>query len=255
MAITGLARRDEIWQSTLGWQPGDAQWAQFQALYQGILAGNEQINLTRLTEPDDFWEKHLWDSLSGLWPWLGKGDGSDQRPDWAQSVTIAQVIDIGTGAGFPGLPAAIAYPDWTITLLDATQKKIRFLEELALEMGLTQVRAIADRAESLGHRPHHRGKYDLALLRAVGPVSPCVEYGLPLVRVGGMAVLYRGQWTPEEEATVERVAAQLGGELTAVQSWQTPLTEGMRHCVYLRKVRPSPGKFPRQPGLPAKKPL
>jgi 16S rRNA (guanine527-N7)-methyltransferase len=113
-----LPRRSDLWQSSLGWQPSDPQWALLEQLYQGILDGNRQINLTRLTQPDDFWEKHLWDSFSGLWPWLVP----DAARDWTVP-PVDRVIDIGTGAGFPGFPAAIAQPQWQVTLLDSTQKK------------------------------------------------------------------------------------------------------------------------------------
>lgn len=246
--LVTLRCRESLWRDTLGWHPTPAQWSQYQALYAAIVTGNQQLNLTRLTTPGDFWEKHLWDSLCGLWPWL-----TATPPAWAEPVS--QVIDIGTGAGFPGLPAAIALPPWQVTLLDSTQKKVRFLQELAPALGLTTVRAIADRAETLAHQPMHREQYDLALLRAVGPATPCAEYGLPLVRVGGLVVLYRGQWTPEEEVALEQAATLLGGGIVAIQPWQTPLTQGDRHCVYLRKLRPTPDGFPRLPGIPAKSPL
>jgi 16S rRNA (guanine527-N7)-methyltransferase len=245
-----LKRRSELWQSTLGWQPNDAQWSYLVRLYRGILDGNRQINLTRLTAPDDFWEKHLWDSLSGLWPWLVPAAVAD----WGLP-EVARVIDIGTGAGFPGLPVAIAQPQWQVTLLDATQKKVRFLAELGEELGLTTVSAIAERAEFLGHQPVHREQYDLALLRAVGPATTCAEYGLPLVKVGGVAVLYRGQWSEAEAAAIAQVAPALGGQLLQIQPWQTPLTQGQRHCVYLKKVSPTPDTFPRPVGIPAKQPL
>jgi 16S rRNA (guanine(527)-N(7))-methyltransferase RsmG len=169
-----LPRRSDLWQSSLGWQPSDPQWALLEQLYQGILDGNRQINLTRLTQPDDFWEKHLWDSFSGLWPWLVP----DAARDWTVP-PVDRVIDIGTGAGFPGFPAAIAQPQWQVTLLDSTQKKVRFLAELATELGLEQVQAIADRAEFLGHQPAHREQYDLALLRAVGGPPPVLNMACP----------------------------------------------------------------------------
>jgi 16S rRNA (guanine527-N7)-methyltransferase len=245
-----LPRRSDLWQSSLGWQPSDPQWALLEQLYQGILDGNRQINLTRLTQPDDFWEKHLWDSFSGLWPWLVP----DAARDWTVP-PVDRVIDIGTGAGFPGFPAAIAQPQWQVTLLDSTQKKVRFLAELATELGLEQVQAIADRAEFLGHQPAHREQYDLALLRAVGGATTCAEYGLPLVKVGGVAVLYRGQWTADEAKALRRAAGQLGASILAIQAWGTPLTQGQRHCIYLRKDQPTPDAFPRAVGIPAKQPL
>jgi 16S rRNA (guanine527-N7)-methyltransferase len=250
-AMSLLPDLTAAWQSTLQWSPSPAQQTRFQQILEGILAGNQQMNLTRITEPTEFWEKHLWDSLSGLAPWLTPAP----RPEWVPPLETAKVIDIGTGAGFPGLPVAIAFPSWQVTLLDATQKKVRFLAELSQSLGLETVRAIADRAEFLAHQPSHREQYDLALLRAVGPAATCAEYALPLVKIGGLAVLYRGQWTAEDTQQLTLAADQLGGQIVAVHPWQTPLTQGIRHCVYLAKHTPTAEEFPRPAGIPSKKPL
>ncbi len=240
------------WQSSLGWQPTEPQIQQFQALYELIWQANQSLNLTRIIEPADFLEKHLWDSLTGLAPWLLP---PDDQPEWVTQYPIKAVLDIGTGAGLPGFPAAIVQPDWQVTLLDSTQKKVRFLAAAAESLALGNVRAIADRAEYFGHQLSHREQYDLALLRAVGPPSTCAEYALPLVRIGGIAVLYRGQWSDADTETLAPKLNQLGGQILTVQPWQTPLTGGIRHCVYLRKVRTTPDDFPRTVGLPAKQPL
>jgi 16S rRNA (guanine527-N7)-methyltransferase len=239
------------WRSSLGWEPTESQCQQFQSLYGLIWQANQQLNLTRIIEPPDFLEKHLWDSLTGLMPWLV----ADAQPDWVTQQPIRKVLDIGSGAGLPGFPAAIVQPDWQVTLLDSTQKKVRFLASTAEALGLSNVRAIADRAEYFGHQLSHREQYDLALLRAVGAPSTCAEYALPLVQKGGIVVLYRGQWSATETETLAPKIKPLGGEIVAVQPWQTPLTGGIRHCVYLRKVRRTPDDFPRAVGLPAKQPL
>ncbi|MEO1094566.1 MAG: 16S rRNA (guanine(527)-N(7))-methyltransferase RsmG [Cyanobacteria bacterium J06638_28] len=244
-----------LWQQSLQWSPSATQQEYFQVLYTLILKGNEQMNLTRITQPDEFWEKHLWDSLSGLWPWL---QASADQPEWLTALStqsIHQVIDIGTGAGFPALPAAVVCPTWQVTLLDSVKKKIRFLTESFGELGLSNVRAIADRVEFLAHQPSHREQYDLALIRAVGSAPTCAEYTLPLLKVGGIAVLYRGQWTAEEAKQLAQATQQLGGEVLGVQPWQTPLTQGIRHCIYLRKSIPVSDDFPRPAGIPAKQPL
>jgi len=250
--MPALPAFSEPWQSTLHWQPTPAQKALFQQLYDGILLGNQQMNLTRITEPTEFWEKHLWDALSGIAPWLS---AAEAVPDWLPPQETVRAIDIGTGAGIPGFPVAIALPHWHVTLLDSTQKKVRFLQELAQMLQLTQVTAIADRAEFLAHQLSHRELYDVALLRAVGAAATCAEYALPLLKLGGIAILYRGQWNDDEYQPLEAVAAQLGGQLVAVRSWQTPLSQGARHCVYLQKQHPTADAFPRAAGIPTKSPL
>lgn len=243
----------QCWQETLGWQPAAAQQGQFQALYAGILAGNRQLNLTRLTEPEVFWEKHLWDSLRALRPWLGDGQpliGGQRETDRPPCL-----IDIGTGGGFPGIPAAIAFPQAQVTLLDATGKKMRFLQRLVEQLGLTRVTTAIARAEAAGQQAQHRAQYDLALIRAVGPATVCAEYCLPMLRLGGQAVLYRGQWTVEEAAALGETATLLGAELSEVDAFKTPLSQGTRHCIYLRKVAGTPDLFPRPVGVPAQQPL
>jgi 16S rRNA (guanine527-N7)-methyltransferase len=248
------------WQK-LGWQPSAMQQAQFQKLYELVLDGNRQLNLTRITEPTDFWEKHLWDSLRGIAPFLPNlNQVSEALTETANSSllpsdTPLNVIDIGTGGGFPGLPAAIAQPSWKITLLDATRKKVQFLNTLISTLELQNVRTLVDRAEQTGHHPHHRAQYDLALLRAVASAPACAEYALPLLKIGGVAVLYRGQWTPEEADQLETAVAQLGGAIAFTDAFTTPITQGIRHCLYLRKVEPTPAKFPRAVGVPAQQPL
>lgn len=234
----------DLWQSTLQWSPTPTQQDLLQRLYQGVLQGNQVLNLTRITAPEEFWEKHIWDSFSGLQDYLTQPPPAPIR-----------MIDIGTGGGFPGLPAAIAFPNSTVTLLDATRKKIAFLETLAQSLGLSNVIPITERAEVLGQHPNHREQYDLAFLRAVAPANVCAEYALPLLKRGGRAILYRGQWTPEEEKDLEGAIAQLGGQLSRVDALTTPMSQSLRHCIHLDKVAPTPERFPRAVGTPRQRPL
>ncbi|MDJ0636276.1 MAG: 16S rRNA (guanine(527)-N(7))-methyltransferase RsmG [Xenococcaceae cyanobacterium MO_188.B29] len=234
----------EIWDDTLSWQPSEQQQQQFQELYQQILLGNRQLNLTRITSPLDFWEKHLWDSLTGM---IGLA-----KIDLKKSL---QVIDIGTGGGFPGLPMAIAFPQWTITLLDSTHKKIAFLDNLLNYLSIHNVKTLLGRAETIGQEDHYRESYDLALIRAVGKASVCAEYAVPLVKNGGLVVLYRGHWSQEDTAHLELVAQQLGSKLEFIKTLQTPISHSIRHCIYLRKYAPTSPKFPRLVGVPNQKPL
>ncbi|MBD1914509.1 MULTISPECIES: 16S rRNA (guanine(527)-N(7))-methyltransferase RsmG [Cyanophyceae] len=240
-----LPSYSDRWQSTLHWQPSDRQQQNFQLLYDAILTANQQVNLTRITTPEDFWEKHLWDSLQGVAPWLSEGS----------SASALKVVDVGTGGGFPGLPVALVFPHWAIALLDATRKKLAALETVCEGLGIANVSFLPQRAEQVAHQPTHREAYNLALLRAVGPVNTCAEYALPLLTLGGQAILYRGQWSAEEEAGLTAILPRLGGKMVEVRSQTTPITQGVRHNVILTKTERTPDKFPRLPGIPSKTPL
>ncbi len=259
----------DLWQQTLHWQPTAEQRSLFQALYNQIVEGNQRFNLTRITTPEDFWEKHLWDSLSGLVPWLSQvpekskgSEGSEESETMALLETDhldpIRLIDIGTGGGIPGIPAAIALGitqgNVDLTLVDSTRKKIQFLQAACQQMGL-EATCIADRAEALGQQSAHREQYDLALVRAVGSAATCAEYAIPLLTVGGQAVLFRGQWNVEDTEALAPVVELLGGEITDLQSWQTPLTQSIRHCIFIYKEKPTPSDLPRAVGVPSKKPL
>ena len=234
---------NEVWSQTLNWQPNELQEQLFQQVYQEVLAGNRIQNLTRITEPNDFWEKHLWDSLSGI---VGLAEILSHK---------LQIIDIGTGAGFPGIPLAIAFPHWQITLLDSTRKKINFVNDLIDKLQLNNATGIIARAEDLGRIPGDRASYDLALVRAVSKPAVCAEYALPFVKKGGLAVLYRGHWSEEDTESLAAAAEQLGSKIELIHPWGTPLSNGVRHCIYLRKHLPTPKKYPRAVGIPEKEPL
>ncbi|HEY9636513.1 MAG TPA: 16S rRNA (guanine(527)-N(7))-methyltransferase RsmG [Coleofasciculaceae cyanobacterium] len=217
----------EVWQQTLSWQPNHEQKQLFQRLYEEILLGNRQLNLTRITTPVEFWEKHLWDSLRGVLPQL-------------QSMTSPQrVIDIGTGAGFPGVPVAIAFPHFSVTLLDSTRKKINFLETLVAKLGIDNATPLTGRAEQVAKQPQHRQAYDIALLRAVAPVSICAEYALRLLKTDGLAILYRGHWTDDETEELKPVVEKLGGMVESIEGFTTPISNSVRHCLYLRSCLPA----------------
>jgi len=239
--IATLPEMNDLWRSTTDWFPTEEQQSQFQQFYELVLQGNQQQNLTRIIEPNDFWEKHLWDSLRGVFP----------------KVTAANLsaIDIGTGAGFPGIPMAIARSGWNVTLLDSTRKKVTFLQDSTKALRLSNVRSIVDRVEHIGQASGHRESYNLAAIRAVAAASVCAEYALPLLNVGGLAVLYRGQWTEAEAIGLEQVVKKLGGVVEECDRFETPLTHGVRHCLYLRKTASTPPEFPRAIGIPTQEPL
>jgi 16S rRNA (guanine527-N7)-methyltransferase len=249
-----LPEMADIWQQTLHWTPTVQQQVQFQQLYEFLLEGNRQFNLTRITDPQEFWEKHLWDSLRGIAPLLR--DGGDENVISAPTLLSSlSFIDIGTGAGFPGIPVAITVANSTVTLLDSTQKKMTFVEKLRAALDLTNVKILTGRSEEVGQQPQHRQTYDVALIRAVGTASVCAEYALPLLKQGGLAVIYRGNWTQEETKALENAVNQLGGVIESIEKFTTPLTDSIRHCLYLRKVATTPVQFPRPVGVPTQKPL
>ena len=254
LKLPSLSEVANIWQQTLDWTPTVQQQVQFQQLYEFILEGNRQFNLTRITDPQEFWEKHLWDSLRGIAPLLR--DGGDENVISAPTLLSSlSFIDIGTGAGFPGIPVAITVANSTVTLLDSTQKKMTFVEKLRAALDLTNVKTLTGRSEEVGQQPQHRQTYDVALIRAVGTASVCAEYALPLLKQGGLAVIYRGNWTQEETKALENAVNQLGGVIESIEKFTTPLTDSIRHCLYLRKVATTPVQFPRPVGVPTQKPL
>ena len=264
-----------LWELTLGWQPDVVQKAQLQQLYTLILEGNHRFNLTRITEPMEFWEKHLWDSLVGVKAFLRVSESQRLAVSGQQSAVGGQmetevkvdvdqapvasmpfkVIDIGTGAGFPGIPVAIAQPTWAVTLLDSTRKKITFLDQVLASIGLANATTLTERVEQVGRQKRQRQTYDLALIRAVAAATVCAEYALPLLKIGGYAVLYRGHWSAAETASLEGAVGALGGKIETIDALKTPLTQSDRHCIYLKKVAPTPNEFPRAIGVPTQNPL
>ena len=218
----------EHWQSTLNWSPNPDQIEQFEKLYELVLEGNSQQNLTRITATDDFWEKHLWDSLRGVLTYWERED--------------LQVIDIGTGAGFPGLPIAIAKPSWQVTLVDSKQKKIAFVEQTIQTLQLSNAIAQVGRAEDINKISSYKQKYDLALVRAVGKPDICASYCLPFLKKDGMGILYRGQWLPEESEQLDIFCEEQGLQVVKQDRFQTPLTAGIRHSVYLSPTAQPPSQ-------------
>ena len=237
-----LPNMDKMWQETIDWSPTAQQQSQLQSLYSEVVSANQQLNLTRITAPEEFWEKHLWDSLRGV----GK---------LINHPLELKVIDLGTGAGFPGLPLAIARTDWQMTLVDSTAKKVGFIEYIAPELGLTNTHPLVSRIEALGQERQHRHQYDLALIRAVSSANVCAEYTLPLVKVGGTAILYRGNWTDEEATSLELAVAKLGGEISKIDRFTTPISDSIRHCIWLHKTTDTHPYYPRAVGIPTLKPL
>ncbi|MGD1701834.1 16S rRNA (guanine(527)-N(7))-methyltransferase RsmG [Dapis sp. BLCC M229] len=241
-----LPEMNSVWQKTLNWQPTAEQKQQFQKLYELIIVGNKKLNLTRITTPEDFWEKHIWDSLRGIKLIL------ENQINWQEE---KKVIDIGTGGGFPGLPVAITVPKYAVTLLDSTRKKINFIQTILSDLNITNALTITNRVEQIGRVFQYREIYDIALLRAVAPTVVCAEYALPLLKIGGIAILYRGNFTTDEQVNLLEVVKVLGGKIETIEEFKTPLSHSIRNCIYLRKVGKTPINYPRSVGVPSQKPL
>ncbi|KPL87333.1 hypothetical protein SE16_12715 [Ardenticatena maritima] len=205
--------------------------------------GNRRINLTAITDRDAIFIKHFWDTLA-ITPHLD----ALLPPD-------AHLIDVGTGGGIPGLVLAIARPTWRITLLDATRKKVHFVEETARTLGLNNVRAVWGRAEEVARESDHREQYDAAVARAVAPLRVLAELCLPFVRVGGWWCAMKGPAVAEEAAEAHAAIALLGGEPPHIEMVEVPGADAQRAVVLVRKHAPTPERYPRRAGVPHKRPL
>ncbi len=230
----------------LGLQLTAAQLAAFQLYYEELVAWNQRFNLTAITEYDQVQIRHFLDSLSCL---LAEETRQTlNRPR-------ARLIDVGAGAGFPGLPLKLVRPGTCLTLLEATGKKVAFLEQIIEQLGLQNAIAIKGRAEELAHDPDHRERYDLALARAVAELPVVVEYTLPFCKVGGWVVAQKGEAGAAEAWTAGRAITLLGGELRRVVPVHLPGLPEERSLVVIGKVSPTPPTYPRRPGIPSKRPL
>ena len=224
----------------------DRQLFQFSRYYELLLETNKVMNLTAITEEKEVIEKHFVDSLS-----LVKAfSGSPFLPD--RDISL---IDVGTGAGFPGIPLKIAFPEIRLTLLDSLNKRVRFLEDVCESLGLANVECIHGRAEDGGRDKKLRESFDFCVSRAVANLASLSEYCLPFVKIGGCFLSYKSGSIEEELQAGNKAIAILGGKVEDVVSFSLP-NFGMSRClVKIRKIKPCPGKYPRKAGMPSKDPL
>lgn len=208
---------------------------------QELLTWNKIHNLTAIREPEQARIKHFLDSLSACLV--------------MNSSPLERVIDVGTGAGFPGLPLKILYPQMHLTLVESIGKKATFCEHVVTILELEGVEVIQIRAEELGRLAQHREQYDWALARAVAVMPVLLEYLLPLVRVGGSVLAMKGESGPAEAQTAENAAQILGGHLRQLHPLTLPGVVEERYLVVVDKVATTPEKYPRRVGIPAKRPL
>ncbi len=206
-----------------------------------LLEWNQKINLTAITDPKEVAVKHMVDSLSAF-------DGSLFRDG-------ARAIDVGTGAGFPGLVLKIFFPSMELVLLDSLQKRVKFLENVVSALGLSGVSCVHGRAEETARQEGYRERFDLALSRAVARLSVLAEYTLPFVRIGGSLLALKGAKFAEEMTEAETAAKLLGGDVPTAKPVKLPGLDDGRAIVRIDKIRPTPKAYPRKSGTPEKKPL
>ena len=214
---------------------------QFDKYYEILVEWNKVMNLTGITEYQEVVEKHFLDSLS-----IVKVMDMDQAE---------RVIDIGTGAGFPGIPLKIAFPKLDIVLLDSLNKRIRFLDHVIEELGLEGIRTIHGRAEDYARDGKYRERFDLCVSRAVANLSSLSEYCLPYVKVGGRFVSYKSGDIEEEVNDASKAIALLGGKKERIEKFQLPDTDIQRSFVVIRKTKNTQKRYPRKAGMPTKEPL
>ena len=225
----------------LGMRLSTAQLAALARYEQELVDWNSRVNLTAIHSSQEIRTKHFLDSLTCL---LAFRDIPPER-----------LIDVGTGAGFPGIPLKILYPKMQLTLVESVGKKVDFCRHIVRTLNLTNVDVVQDRAEALGQLPAHREKYDWAVARAVAILPVLAEYLLPLVRVGGGMLAMKGESGPAEAHAAEHALRVLGGHLRQLVPVTLPGVVEERYLVVVDKVAATPNSYPRRVGQPAKKPL
>lgn len=204
---------------------------------------NEVMNLTTIIEPNDVISKHFVDSLSIVKIVRDLGE----KP--------YQVIDVGTGAGFPGIPLKIVFPQLKITLMDSLNKRVKFLNEVIGNLKLDHIEAIHGRAEDLGHNQNYREGFDLCVSRAVANLSTLAEYCLPFIKTGGYFISYKSVKVMEELAKAKHAVFLLGGKMDCVEKFILDGVEAERYLIKIKKINETSKRFPRKAGVPGKEPL
>ncbi len=222
----------------------EEQLKKFYRYFELLEEKNKVMNLTAITEEREVVTKHFVDSLSlvRVFPELEGG-------------REFSIIDVGTGAGFPGIPLKIVYPNLQVTLLDSLKKRVCFLQEVCSQLELEKISAVHGRAEDFGRDKNFREAFDLCVSRAVANLATLSEYCLPFVRIGGLFISYKSEEVGEEIKGAESAIKQLGGKIKSIQSFKLPKTDMGRSLIAIEKMKKLSGKYPRKAGLPSKDPL
>ncbi|MCI9000984.1 MAG: 16S rRNA (guanine(527)-N(7))-methyltransferase RsmG [Clostridia bacterium] len=235
----------ETWKQTLKEQAGkidvilkEEQLEKFYSYMELLKEWNEKMNLTAITQPYEILQKHFIDSLTIL-PYLE----SNQK-----------VIDVGTGAGFPGIPIKIANNEISVTLFDSLGKRISFLDEVIQELALSKMDTHHIRAEEAGKSKMFREQFDIAVSRAVAPLATLVEYLLPLVKIGGKCICMKTN-KGEEIENSDKAISTLGGEIETIKEFTLPQSDIKRTLIIIKKIEKTPNQYPRKPGTPSKQPI
>ena len=206
-----------------------------------LLEWNQKFNLTAIRDVESIRTKHFLDSISCVLAW--------------KATPPNRLIDVGTGAGFPGVPLKILYPNLKLTLVESVGKKVMFCQHIVRVLGLEHVEVVQARAEDLGQDADHREKYDWAVARAVANLNVLGEYLIPLVKVGGTMLAQKGESGPAEAQSAEQAMKLLGGKLSQLIPVHLPGVADDRYLILVNKVAATPPKYPRKPGIAAKQPL
>lgn len=204
-----------------------------------LIEWNEKMNLTAITEPTEIIEKHFIDSLTIL----NKIDNNQK------------VVDVGTGAGFPGIPLSIMNPTLKITLVDSLNKRLIFLQEVVAKLNLKNIEIVHARAEEFGQNKKYRENFDIATSRAVANLSTLSEYLIPLVKVGGKVISMKASEAQEEINQAQKAIEVLGGKINKIEEFNLPQSDIGRTIIIIDKQKHTPGRYPRKPGTPSKEPI
>lgn len=217
------------------------QLALFDQYHQILVDWNTRINLTAITDPEGVMIRHFLDSLSVV-------KAVDLKSD-------TRLIDVGTGAGFPGVPLHIVTPGLYTTLSDSTGKKLAFLDHVIAALDLKQIHTLHARAEEAGHNSHHRASYDVVVARAVARLPSLMEYLLPFARVGGVCIAMKGATVFEEARDAASACRVLGGEIGEITEVELPGIADKHYLIAIHKISRTPAQYPRKPGIPTRDPL